>query len=239
MKAMLTLMRRELAALFYSPIAYVVLALFTLGSSLIFYIGFAPGNHATMRITYAGVVWLLIFLAPAISMRLISEELSRGTIERLMTSPVSDLQIVLGKWLAGLVFFVVLMLPLVAQVVVLELAADPDLGPVVTGLIGLLLVGCLYLAIGVFASAATENQIIAFLLTVFIICSLTFLLYFLPTAGFIPPKVRAAMFYANVNRQFEDFNKGLIDIRNFVYFASTTALFLFLAVKSLESRRWR
>ena len=101
MKATLTLMRRELASLFYSPIGYVVLALFALGSSMVVYIGFAPGNHATMRITYSGVVWLLIFLAPAISMRLVSEELSRGTIERLMTSPGNDLQIILGKWLAA------------------------------------------------------------------------------------------------------------------------------------------
>lgn len=239
MKATLTILRRELAGLFFSPIAYVVLALFALGSGLVFYIGFAPGDHATMRGTFAGVVWLLVFLAPAISMRLVSEELSRGTIERLMTSPVNDVQIVVGKWGAAVVFFAVLLLPLVVQAVVLELSASPDWGPIVTGLLGLLLVGALYLAIGTFASAATENQIIAFLLSVFMICALTFLLYFLPEAGFIPPKVRGAMVFANVNRQFEDFNKGLIDIRNFVYFASVTALFLFLAVKLLESRRWR
>ncbi|MEO1237403.1 MAG: ABC transporter permease [Planctomycetota bacterium] len=236
---MLTLARRELASLFCSPIGYVVLALFALGSSLVFYVGFAPGNHATMRVTYGGVVWLLVFLAPAISMRLLSEELSRGTIERLMTSPVNDTQVVLGKWLAALGFFAVLLLPLLAHVAVLEVTADPDLGPIVTGWFGLLLVGGLYLAIGTFASAATENQIIAFLLTVFVICGLTFLLYFLPEAEFVPPRVRSAMFYANVNRRFEGFNKGLLDVRNVVYFISTTALFLFLAVKLLESRRWR
>lgn len=235
----MTLARRELASLFCSPIGYVVLALFALGSSLVFYVGFAPGNHATMRVTYGGVVWLLVFLAPAISMRLLSEELSRGTIERLMTSPVNDTQVVLGKWLAALGFFAVLLLPLLAHVAVLEVTADPDLGPIVTGWFGLLLVGGLYLAIGTFASAATENQIIAFLLTVFVICGLTFLLYFLPEAEFVPPRVRSAMFYANVNRRFEGFNKGLLDVRNVVYFISTTALFLFLAVKLLESRRWR
>ncbi len=239
MRSTLTIARRELTGLLFSPIGYVVLALFALGSALIFYIGFAPGNHATMRITYDGVVWLLVFLAPAISMRLISEELSRGTIERLMTSPLGDTQIIVGKWLAALGFFALLLVPLVVQAVVLEINADPDLGPVSTGLIGLLLVGALYLAIGTFASAATENQIIAFLLTVFIICGFTFLLYFLPEVSFIPPGIRAAMVYANVNRQFAEFNKGLIDVRNFVYFASVTALFLFMAVKLLESRRWR
>jgi ABC-2 type transport system permease protein len=239
MKNVFTLFRRELASLFFSPIGYVVLAMFALGSSLVFYVSFGPGNHATMRNTYAGVVWLLVFLAPAISMRLLSEEISRGTLEKLMTSPVGEAQVVLGKWLAAVAFFAVLLLPLVVQFGVLELSADPDWGPAITGLVGLLLVGGLYLAIGVFASAASENQIIAFLLTVFVICLLTFLLYFLPEATFVPPRVRAAMFYANVNRQFEDFNKGLIDLRNFVYFLSVTALFLFLAVKLLESRRWR
>ena len=239
MKNIATIFRRELASLFFSPIGYVVLAIFALGSSLVFYISFAPGNHATMRGTYSGVVWLLVFLAPAISMRLISEELARGTIEKLTTSPVGDTQIVLGKWLAAVGFFVVLLLPLTCQFAILELSASPDWGPAITGLVGLLLVGALYLAIGVFASAASENQIIAFLLTVFLICLLTFLLYFLPEASFLSPNVRAAMYYANVNRQFEDFNKGLIDIRNFVYFASTTGFFLFLAVKLLESRRWR
>ncbi|MEM8738005.1 MAG: ABC transporter permease [Planctomycetota bacterium] len=239
MNPVFTILRRELFGLFCSPIGYVVLALFALGSSMVFYVGFAPGNHATMRVTYSGVVWLLVFLAPAISMRLLSEEMARGTLEKLMTGPVTDLQIVLGKWLAALAFFVVLLLPLLAHVAVLELTADPDPGPIVTGWVGLLFVGALYLAIGTFASAATENQIIAFLLTVFIICGLTFLLYFLPDAGFFSPRVRSALYYANVNRQFEDFNKGLIDLRNFVYFASATAFFLFLAVKLLESRRWR
>lgn len=239
MKTTWTILRRELASLFYSPIAYVVLAMFALGSGLVFYIGFAPGEHATMRTTYGGVVWILVFLAPAISMRLVSEELARGTIERLATSPVNDWQIVVGKWLAAVVFFALLLLPLGVQALVLELSASPDWGPIFTGWLGLLLVGGLYLAIGVFASAATENQIIAFLLSVLIICCLTFLLYFLPEAGFIPPKVRSAMVFANVNRQFEGFNKGLIDIRNFVYFASVTTMFLFFAVKLLESRRWR
>ena len=239
MRCTFTIARRELASLFYSPIAWVVLALFALGSSLIFFIGFAPSNSATMRGTYEGVVWLMIFLAPAISMRLISDELRSGTIERLMTSPVSDAAVVGGKWLAAMGLLVVLLSPLWVHVAVLEWFADPDPGPIVTGFVGLVLVGGLYLAIGVCASAASENQVIAFLLTVFVICMLTFLLYFLPEQAFVPPAARSAMYYANVNTQFADFNKGLIDARNFVYFVSMIGLFLFIAVKLLESRRWR
>lgn len=234
-----TIAKRELQSLFYSPIAYVVLGGFAIGSSVFFIQGFQPGRPATMRGTLDMVVWLLIFLAPAISMRLVSEELRSGTYERLMTSPVNDLQVVLGKWLGALVFFCILLSPLLVQVAVLEAVAEPELGPIVTGLLGLILVGALYLAIGVFASAWTQNQIIAFLLTVFIIAIPTFAAFFLAEEATLKPALRHLVLYISVNNQYQDFAKGLIDIRHFVYFLSGTALFLFLAVKLVESRRWR
>jgi ABC-2 type transport system permease protein len=239
MNATLTIAKRELTSLFYSPIAYLVLGLFALGTSLIFFLYFYPGQPAALQPTLHGVIWLMIFLVPAISMRMLSEEYRSGTIESLMTAPVSDTHVVLGKWLGAMGFFLALLTPLFALAVVLALHSRPDFGPILTGLLGLLLVGGLYLAIGTFASAATENQIIAFLLTVFIICMFTIMLYFLPMAGFVGPDLRQALFYLNVNAQFEDFTKGLIDLTNFVYFFSGIALFLFLAVKVLESKRWR
>lgn len=234
-----TIAKRELQSLFYSPIAYVVLGGFAIGSSVFFIQGFQPGRPATMRGTLDMVVWLLIFLAPAISMRLVSEELRSGTYERLMTSPVNDMQVVLGKWLGALVFFCILLTPLLVQIAVLEVVAEPELGPIITGLLGLILVGALYLAIGVFASAWTQNQIIAFLLTVFIIAVPTFAAFFLAEEAALKPGLRHLVLYISVNAQYQDFAKGLIDIRNFVYFLSGTALFLFLAVKLVESRRWR
>ena len=172
-------------------------------------------------------------------MRLISEEIARGTLERLVTSPVSDTQIVLGKWLASLVFLALLGVPLLVQIAVLYANGDPDIGPLLGGLLGVALVGALYLAVGTFASAATENQIIAFLLAGFLIGLLTFLFFFLPESGWLPARARAAVLYANVNRQFGEFNRGVIDAGNVFYFVSMTGLFLFLAVKLLESRRWR
>jgi len=235
----LTIAKRELAALFFSPIAYVVLAAFAIGSSIFFLQSFAPGNAATMRPTYDAVVWLLVFLAPAISMRLISEELRSGTFERLMTSPVSDAQVVAGKWLGAFAFFCVLLSPLVVHAVVLELVGSPEIGPIVTGLVGLALVGALYLAIGVFASAWTQNQIIAFLLTVFIIGLPTFAAYYAAGRAIPDPSIDRLIRYLSVNQQYADFAKGLIDVRNFVYFLSGTALFLFLAVLLVQSRRWR
>lgn len=235
----LTIAKRELTSLFFSPIAYVVLAAFAIGSSIFFLQSFAPGNAATMRPTYDAVVWLLVFLAPAISMRLISEELRSGTFERLMTSPVSDAQVVAGKWLGAFAFFCVLLSPLVVHAVVLELVGSPEIGPIVTGLVGLALVGALYLAIGVFASAWTQNQIIAFLLTVFIIGLPTFAAYYAAGQSIRDPAIDRLIRYLSVNQQYADFAKGLIDVRNFVYFLSGTALFLFLAVLLVQSRRWR
>lgn len=239
MNQTLAIAKRELTSLFYSPIAYVVLGLFALGTTLIFFTSFGPGQPATLRPTLEGVIWLMIFLVPAISMRLVSEEFRSGTIEPMLTAPVSDTQVVMGKWMGAMGFFGALLSPLVVLVLVLELTASPDFGPILSGLLGLVLVGGLYLAIGTFASAATQNQIIAFILTVFMICIFTIAMYFLPQATFIGAGLRQAMFYLNVNMQFEDFNKGLIDTSNFIYFVSGIALFLFLAVKLLESRRWR
>lgn len=231
--------KRELSSLFFSPIAYVVLGLFSLGTSLIFMMSYWPGQPATMRNTFDGVIWLMVFLVPAISMRLLSEELRSGTIELLMTSPVSDAQVVLGKWLGAMGFLTALMLPLAVMVIVLLLTSRPDLGPILTGFIGLLLVGGLYLAIGTFASAISQNQIISFLLTVFVICLFTFVLFFLPQASFVPDAWRGFMYHLNVNMQFDNFNKGLIDWPNLVYFITLIGFFLFLAVQLLQSKRWR
>lgn len=235
----LTIAKRELASLFYSPVAYVVLGAFAIGSSTFFLGAFEPGQPASMRTTYDAVVWLLIFLAPAISMRLISEELRSGTFERLMTSPISDTQVVLGKWLGALAFFCIMLLPLVIHALLLEQAGSPEFGPILTGLLGLALVGALYLAIGVFASAWSQNQIIAFLLTVFIIAIPTFATYYIAGQPMPDPAARRLVEYLSVNQQYADFAKGLIDIRNFVYFLSGTAMFLFLAVVLVQSRRWR
>ena len=234
----LTIARRELSSFFYSPIAYVVMAAFVLLAGVMFLLTvFAPGEPATLRRLFFWMVWILIAIAPAISMRLLAEELRSGTIEPLMTSPVTDVEVIVGKWLGGLGFFAVLLVPTLAFLFMLEVWGNPDYGPVLTGYVGLLLVGGLYMAIGTFASVLTRNQIIAFLLTVFVILMLTFVTYFLP--NYLPTGWAEAMLYINVNEQFDDFSKGLIDTSNFVYFISGIVLFLILAVKAIESRKWR
>ncbi len=235
----LTIAKRELSSLFFSPVAYLVLAIFTSVTSMLFFTRFAPGEQATLRWELTMLVWLLVFIAPAISMRLLSEEFKSGTIELLMTSPISDMQLVIGKWLGAMVFFLVLLLPIVSHIIVLEINASPDYGPIMTGLAGVVLVGGLYLAIGTFVSAMNDSQLIAFIITVMITGFLTIGLYMLNTVDWVPGWLKQVCFYINVDTQYSAFAKGLIDIRNFVYFISGIALFLFYAVKLLESRRWR
>lgn len=240
MKRTLTIAQRELSSLFFSPIAYVVLGLFALGTTAVFFQYFGPGEQATLRPTFQWVVWLLIFLAPALSMRLISEEFRSGTIEALMTAPVSEMHVVLGKWLGVLSFFAVLLLaPMTILIGILEFSADPDYGPIFTGMLGLLFVGGLYLAVGVFASAATKDQIISFLLTITIIGLFTIFLHFIAQADFVSNDLARALYFLNVFTQYEDFAKGVLTLSNFVFFLTGTAMFLFMAVKVLESRRWR
>ena len=239
MKSTLTIAKREVTALFYSPVAYLVLAVFALVTGMLFWGVFRPGQLASMRSIFTATVWLMAFVVPAISMRSFAEETRSGSIELLMTSPVSDGRLVMGKWLGSLAFLVVLLLPLVLQAAVLGAHAAPDWGPIVAGLVGLLLVGGLYLAIGVFVSALTNSQLIALLVTILITGLLTIGLYALANAAWLPATLRPAVFYLNVDQQYRDFAKGLIDTSNFVFFLSGAALFLFLAVRAVESRRWR
>jgi len=272
MNQTLTIAKRELTSLFFSPIAYVVLGLFSFVSALLFLAAFQPGADASLRSVFGWIVWLMVFLVPAISMRLLSEELRSGTIELLMTTPVNDTQVIIGKWLGAMGFLLVLLAPLLVFAIILETYANPDWGPILTGIFGLLLVGGFYLAIGTFASAINQNQIIAFLITVFITGFMTIGLYLLPQANIeliwdwvqwviygltawpltaeraaayeawltgVPQQLRSVMFFLNVDQHYGDFSRGIVDTSRIIYFASGISLFLFFAVKMLESKRWR
>jgi ABC-2 type transport system permease protein len=235
---MLTIARREFTSYFLSPIAYVVIGLFMLLAGLLFLMNvFLPGEPATLRGMFVYLIWVLIPVAPAISMRLVAEELRSGSIETLMTSPITDTQVILGKWLGGLGFFLSMLGPTLLFVLTLAIWGEPDYGPILTGYIGIFFVGALYMSIGTFASVMSRNQIISFLVTVFIILMLTVVPYFLPRV--VPAWAFEAVSYVNVNDRFNDFAKGVFDFSHLIYFATVTAFFLLLAVKLLESRKWR
>ena len=157
-----------------------------------------------------------------------------------MTSPLSDGQVVVGKWLGAMAFMAVLLLaPLTLLTITMEMHADPEIAPIVVGCVGLLLVGGLYLAIGIFASALTQNQIIAFVTTILIICLFTFVTYFVAESNIVSYPMRKVLNYLNINRQFEPFSKGMVDTSRIIFFVTGIGLFLFLSMKVVESRRWR
>ncbi len=240
MERTIAIARRELLAYFATPVGYVVIFLFLFVSGVMFTVGvLLPGQAATMRQFFDLSVFLLLFIAPAISMRLISEEFRLGTIEPLMTCPVSDMQVILGKWAASVGFFVMMLLPTLLFVVVLEMYSTPDYGPIIGGYLGLVMIGALYLASGILASTLWSSQILAYLIALFfwlVFWGLTSLLPHTLASG----RIADLLFWFSVNYRFNnDFAKGVLDLSTIVYFASATVFFLVISVKVLESRRWR
>ncbi len=234
-----TLTQRELAAFFFSPIAYVVLAVF-LGVTGIFFVNdnFLPGEEASLRVTFGSYFpIILVFVIPMLTMRLLSEEFRSGTIETLMTAPVSEVDVVLGKFLGTLIFFVVMLATTLLHVGLVMTYGSPDLGLVLSSYLGLLLLGGLYISVGLFFSACTRNQVIA------VLCSFVLLAIFSFLANYIARDLegnsRVILQHLSIIAHYQDFTRGLVDVNHLVFFVSTTGLFLFLAVKALESRRWR
>lgn len=240
------IVRRELIAYFSSPLAYVVMTAFLLMQGYIFYLIVSFLNNpqtpsmTPLRLFFGGTIffWLfLLFVVPVITMRLIAEERRSGTIEVLLTSPVSELQVVVGKFLAAMAFYVALWLPTILYVVILKRHSSIDLGPVVAGYLGVLLLGFLFLAVGIFASTLTDNQLIAAIIA-FAVIVLLF------SIGLVEQLVsssaiKGALAHMNLWTQMDDFAKGIVDSRHVIYQLSTGLLFLFLAAKSLEVKKWR
>ncbi len=238
MRSTLTIAGREYASFFRTSIGWLVIALYLFLTGLFASAGFESGQPATMRALFSSSQWLLLIVAPAISMRLICEELRSGTIEPLMTAPISDWHIVIGKYLAAFAFLVTMLLPTLVHVGVLELLADPDYGPILAGYLGLICVGACYLAVGLFFSSLTNNQIVAFLSTLFFFVLLAF-----ASSGNVAARVdeplRSLLFGLSINLRVEDFAKGVFDTRHAAFFGAVVIFFLVLSVVGVESRRWR
>lgn len=234
--------QRELNSYFRSPIGYIVAALLMVLSGFVFsLIIFSENSPAQLRMLFISLSWIFVLLVPALSMRTIAEELRSGSYEGLVTCPLRDVQIIIGKWLGALFFYTALLLPTLIYVVLLEIWAAPDYGPILTGYLGLLLLGALYLAIGIFASAMTRNQVLALVIAFVIILCMALLIGILINSTFqeyLPQTLQRFLRFIDISRHFEAFSRGLIDTGNIVFFVLTTGLFLFLATKVLEMRRW-
>ncbi len=247
MRKTLAIIRRELVAYFSSPLAYIVLTAFLLMQGYIFYVIVSflnnPSTQAMtpLRLFFGGTVffWLfLLFTVPVITMRLIAEERRSGTIEVLLTSPVSEGQVIAAKFIAALIFYVVLWLPTFLYVVVLARHSEIDLMPVAAGYIGVLLVGFLFLAVGTFTSTLTDNQLIAAIIA-FALLIVLFSIGLVEQLLVSSSVLRDAFGYMNLWTHMDDYAKGIVDTRHVVYALSVGILFLFLATKSLEVKKWR
>lgn len=239
MSRALTIARREITSFFCTGVGWVVVALFLFVSAFLFNATvFATGELATMRPFFDWSAFLLLFIAPAISMRLISEETRIGTLESLMTAPVADWQVIFGKWLGAMGFFLCMLLPTFLFVALLEIYSNPDYGPILTGYLGLLFIGGLYLASGILASSLSNSQILAYLVALFFWLTFWGVTVFLPQ--YLPDPWPKALYWMSVNERFSaDLGKGVLDTSTLVYFASGIAFFLIISTKVVESRRWR
>lgn len=238
MSAVAAIIGREMRLNFLSPIGYLVAGLFAVLTGVIFLARtFEQGQPATMRLVFEWGTWLLLFVCPAISMRMIAEEKRLGTWEMLASFPVRERGIVLGKFLGGMAFLVVLLLPTLVQVLALERYGRPDYGEVACGYLGLLLAGAAYLASGLLASALCSSQIIAFLLTLFFWLGLSLAAKLMP--GYLPARWADVAFALDPDPRLRDFAIGLLDTSNIVYFCAWTVFFLIAATRVLQAGRWR
>jgi len=226
--------KRELAAYFASPVAYIVTGLFLAFSGFLFFSTFFLVNRAELRNFFGILPVMFAFFVPALTMRLFSEETRSGSIETLMTLPVSSYDAVLGKFVSAFSFTAAMLVPTFVYAGTAFFLGDPDVGPMIGGYLGALFLAAGFSAIGLFASSLTKNQIVAFFIA-FAICILlalvdSFLVIF-------PARIVGPLEFLSAGYHFQSVARGILDTRDLLYFASLTAFFLGLTVKALDARR--
>lgn len=228
------IMKRELKSYFSGPIAYIVSALFLITTGILFFTTFFLQNRAELRQFFSLLPLLLSFFVPALTMRIFAEEERIGSIETLMTLPVTEADVVTGKYLASLIGTLAMLAPTLFYVVTAEIFGSPEYGPIAGGYLGAIFLSASFTAIGIFASSVTKNQIIAFF-TGFIICIvLTMIDTFLV---FLPAQIVRLLTYISANSHFTSISRGIIDSRDLIYFASLTALFFAATVKIQQNHK--
>ena len=254
MRNIWTICRRELYAYFVSPIAWVLLTIFAFLSGAFTYLisaaflrasleGQMSGQTFPMNVNeqviaplFSNMAVVGLFLIPLISMRLFAEEKRQGTIELLVTSPVHDLEIIIGKWLSAVLMYGALLLVLLADYSFLFFYGNPDWKPVATGFLGILLQGGCLLAFGTFISTLTRNQIVAGAIGF----ALALVLWILNwTTSFGNSDTVQVLNYLSIVSHMDSFSRGVIDTKDLIYYLSMIFFGLFLTARSLESLRWR
>jgi ABC-2 type transport system permease protein len=246
MKGLQATFLREMRAYFVSPLAYLVMFFFLIYNGAVFAIIMsflnnpaAPGTERPLDNLFQGFFFwvLMLFLATVLTMRLISEELRSGSIEVLMTAPVTEAQVVVGKYLAALGFYCALWLPTVAYAGIVARYSHVDWGPIAGGYLGVFLIGALFLAVGVLFSALTRSQLLAAIMT-FAVLFLLFVIGLLENL-FNNETAKRILGYVDLYGHMDELHRGIVDTRHLVYYGSAIFFFLFLASRALADRKWR
>lgn len=229
---------KETRTYFASPTAYVVGVVFLALTGFFFVANVSsPFPEASTRGFLVPATFIMVLFAPIITMRLLAEEQKLGTLELLLTSPVRDYEVVLGKFLASMAIFLVALAFTLYYALLLYWYGDPDTGPLLSGYLGFLMYGAAALSVGILASSLTANQIVAAVLSFGLLLILTLVNQ---AADIVTGTVaKTVLTEIALTGHFEDFVRGVIDTSHIIYYVTFTAVFLFLAIRSLESRRWR
>ena len=230
--------RRELYAYLVSPMAYAVASVFLLVNGFIFFLILAQGfAEANLKAILPTTAFLLLLVIPVLTMRLVAEERSTGTIELLMTFPLSDAQVVVGKFLATLLTYALMLVPTLASVLIIVIYGATEWGPIMSAYIGLLLLGGAFISLGLFASSlAGRNQIVAAILGI----GLLLMLWVLGSgASVLGPRLSPIVGYLSLAEHFQNFGLGVLEVKDVVYYLSVMAGCLFLTTRVVESGRWR
>jgi ABC-2 type transport system permease protein len=234
--ATVAITKRELRTYFNSPIAYIVVLVYMLLAGFFFFQTLFIEKQAEMRGYFSMVPMFFTFIIPAITMRLLAEEKGTGTLELLITMPVRDWEVVVGKFLAALGMVAVMIGMTLFYAVTLSFIGEVDRGPTFGGYFGLLLMGGAFAAIGLMASAFTKNQIVAFILAF----AISFTLWvFGRIIQITPPALQPIVSFLSIDGHFESIGRGVIDSRDVIYYLSVMAVCLVVATVSLGSRKWK
>jgi ABC-2 type transport system permease protein len=228
---------REMRSYFNSPMAYIFLVILSVINGYFFTRTFFLFNQSDMRSLFNIIPLVYLFFIPAITMSLIAREKNLGTMEVMSTLPLKDLDFVAGKFLAALSLVLVgLLITLVHFFTLIQVGTNIDYGAVFTGYLGLALAGAVYSSVGTFASGVTDNQVVAFIIGIFIV-----IIFFLMDKMliFVPVSLTGIIQYLSVDYHLSNISRGVIDSRNLIYFASIVSFFLFMTVRVLEIRKWR
>ncbi len=252
MRNILAIARKELRGYFASPIGYIVVGLYAIVFGYVFsgaltwfvrqsmqaQMGGGPLNINQMVVRYAfmNTAVISLFMVPLITMRIYAEEKRSGTIELLMTSPVTDWQIILGKFCGALGLYLAMMAITLPHMAVLFVYGNPEWKPLLTGYLGMVLMGGSFLALGLFFSSLTRNQIVAGMFT---FASLLLLWLIDWMASSAPSPVGAVIEYLSLTGHLEDFFRGVVDTRHLVYYLSFITFGLFLTARAVDTERWR